>query len=408
MSIIDAVTIRPMLPAEVERVADLLTIGFGGEKSQRLAMLQGNPRFDSSHLIVAEYAGAIVGTATVFPAQMWLSGVPVKVGAVAGVTVQPEQRQQGIAARLMEVAIERMFAAGLAMSILFPFSPKYYNKFGYGVIGEVHTYRLNPANLTVFEEGHQVRPFEAIDLPMMRVMYKGQMTWHNGWFTRSNGWWDELIRRWPQMMVFENDGMIEGYYAYDLETSDQGQRVLRVREFFAAENQAYRGLMSYLAAQTEADVIEYYAPPDTPLRHMLRQPVADQAQNRGWIFNDLCYVAAGPMGRVINLREALTTRFYKRGLSGERVLRVADPLIPSNEQPIVFRIVDGRAETRPSDSATPQIETDIKTISQILAGYLSAKDAHLLGRFETDEDTCSWLDQALADSPLFIQPGDWF
>jgi len=28
----------------------------------------------------------------------------------------------------------------------------------------------------------QVRPFTPADLPMMRVIYKGQLTWHNGWF----------------------------------------------------------------------------------------------------------------------------------------------------------------------------------------------------------------------------------
>jgi len=408
MSIIDTVTIRPVLPDELETVAQMLTLGFGGDKSQRLAMLRNNPRFDSSHLIVVQHEADIVGTMTAFPAQMWLSGVPVKVEAVAGVTVLPEYRRHGIAARMMEFAIGRMSSEGLAMSVLFPFSHRYYNKLGYGTIGDVHIYRITPDNLPAFEEGHKVRPFQSDDLATLRVMYKGQMTWRNGWFTRSNDWWDELTQRWPQIMVFDNDDMAEGFYAYTLETTDRGERLMRLHEFFAAEDAAYRGLIGYLAAQNEADVIEYYAPPDTPLRHLLRQPLASDAQNRGWIFNDLCHISAGPMGRIINLHQALTTRFYKRGLSGERVLKVSDPLIPGNELPIVFRIVDGRAETRPAEEQTPQIETDIITISQILTGYLSAKQARLLGRFQTDEDTCSWLDQAIADSPLFIQAGDWF
>jgi len=75
-------------------------------------------------------------------------------------------------------------------------------------------------------------------------------------------------------MVFDNDGDIEGYYAYDTQFGKTGERVLQLREFFAAEDQAYRGLIGYLAAQNEADVIEYLAPPDTPLRHSLRQPKA--------------------------------------------------------------------------------------------------------------------------------------
>ena len=407
MSILDSVTIRPVLPDELEAVAEVQTVSFGGDKEQALARLLDNPRYDHAHIIAAQYEGRLVGTATVFPAQMWLSGVPVKIGAVAGVAVLPEYRNKGIAGKMMDFSTVRMFAEGQAMAVLFPFSHLYYNKFGYGTIGDLHAYRVKPSNLMVYPEASQVRPFEVGDLPMMRVMYKGQMTWHNGWFTRTNEWWDTIIQRWPNIMVFDDDGMIDGYFSYDIYSTEGGQQVLKIHELFTAENIAFRGLIGHLASQTEADIIEYLAPPDTPLRHMLRQPMADGAKNRGFIFNDLCHITAGPVGRIINLPAALTARFYKRGLSGERVLKVTDPLIPTNEEPLAFRIVDGRAETHPSHDPA-QIETDICTLSQILAGYLSAKDARLLGRFKTDEDTCSWLDQAIADSPLFIQAGDWF
>ncbi len=405
---LDHLTIRPILPDELEQVAYLRAIGFGRSQEQTLTDLQHNPRYNFSHIIVAEDEGEMIGTAAVFPVQMWLSGVPISLGAVAGLTVLPEFRRRGVAAKLMEFAIVRMFAEGLALSALFPFSHKYYRKFGYGTIGDVHAYRLNPSNLTVFVEGHRVRPFEPADLPMMRVMYKGQLTWHNGWFTRSNDWWAALIEQWPEIMVFDNDGMIEGYYVYELKTSGRGERVMNIVEFFAAEDAAYRGLIGYLAAQTEADVIEYLAPPNTPLRHALRQPYADEAQNRGWIFNDLCHVNPGIMGRIINLPLALTSRFYTRGMSGERVLKINDPLIPTNEEPLVFRLVDGRAETRPANSKSPHIETDVATFTQILGGYLTMVDARRLGRLQADEDTCSWLDKAIEDTPLYVQAGDWF
>lgn len=407
--LLDHVTIRPILADELKAVARLRVVGFGGEEEQVLAGLKNNPRYNYSHILVAEYEGELIGSATVFPAEMWLSGVPIKIAAVAGVTVLPEFRRRGVAGKMMEFSIVRMFAEGRAMSALFPFSHKYYRRFGYDTINDVHAYRINPNNLTVFVEGHKVRPFEPDDLPMMRVMYKGQLTWHNGWFTRTNVWWDRILKRWPQVMVFDNDGMIEGYYFYEIKTSTRGERVMHIREFFAAENAAYRGLIGYLAAQNEADVIEYLAPPDTPLRHALRQPQADDAQNRGWIFNDLCHVTPGMMGRIINLPTALTARFYTRGMSGERSLKVTDSIIPTNEEPLVFRLVDGRAETRPADNnGQVQIETDIGTLSQILCGYMTMKDAQRLDRVQTDEDTCSWFDQAIADTPLYVQAGDWF
>ncbi len=406
---IDSVTIRPMQTDEVEAVANLRALGFEGNKDKILSRLLNNPRYDTSHILIADYQGEVVGTATVFPAQMWLSGVPVKVGAVAGVTVLAARRNQGIAAKLMETSIARMRAEGQALSVLFPFSHQYYNKFGYGTVSDLHAYRFTPENLAVSGDVSKVRPFSPDDLPLLRVVYKGQMTWHNGWFTRSNAWWDKMLEyKWPKIVVFDDDDMIDGYCVYQISKRENGERVLNIKEFFAGEAEAYQGLLAYLAAQNEGDVIEYLAPADTPLRHSLRQPIAEGAQNRGWIFNDLCHITPGPMGRIINLSAAMTARFYTRGISGKRVFKVTDPLIPKNEEPILFRLVDGRAETQPAGDSPVQIKTDVVTLSQILCGYLTAVDARRLGRFKTDEDTCSWLDKIIVDSPLYIQSGDWF
>jgi predicted acetyltransferase len=338
---------------------------------------------------------------------MWLSGVPLDIGAVAGVTVLPEQRENGVAGRIMEFLIDRMYSEERALSLLFPFSHKYYNKFGYGTVSDLHVYRFHPDNINQFEGADNVRPFTMADLHIMRVLYKGELTWRNGWFTRSNEWWERIMAQWPQVMVYD-DGMVTGYLCYNLSTNETGKRVLKIHEFFASEDEAYRGLHAFLAGQDDVDVIEYLAPAHTLLHHSLRQPIAVNAQNHGWVFNDLCHVTAGPMARIINLSKALTTRFYTRGMSGEKVLQVTDPLIPGNEETLTFRLVDGRAETHPTGDRKPNIETDIRTLSQILCGYLKATDARRLGWFRADENTCSWLDQIIVDEPLFIQSGDWF
>jgi predicted acetyltransferase len=405
---LDSVTVRPILPDELEKVAYVHAASCGADEAMVLAKLTDNPRFNFTHIIVAEYQGEVIGTTIVFPAQMWLSGVPINIGAVTEMAVLPEFRRNGVAAKMMDFSIVRMVAEGRAMSVLFPFSHKYYRQFGYGTIGDVHVYRLSPNNLTVFPEGHKVRPFNPTDLPMIRVMYKGQLTWHNGWFTRSNEWWDRIMAHWPNIMVYDNEGAIEGYYAYELKTNKRNERELHIIEFFSAEDAAFRGLVGYLAAQNEADVVEYLAPPDTSLRHSMRQPWANDAENRGRFFNDLCHIAPALMGRIINISLALTTRFYTRGLSGERIIKISDPLIPTNEEPLLFRVVDGRAETHPADDGKPQIETDIGTMTQILCGYLSPHDARLLGRLQANEDTCSWLAKVIVDSPIYIQAGDWF
>ncbi len=405
---IDSITVRPMKPSELASVAHLRSVGFKSDKERTLNFLTNNPRYDNSHILVAENKGQLIGTTTAFPAKMWLSGVPLSIGAVAGVTVLPEFEHNGVAAKMMETAIDLMQEQEQALSVLYPFSHKYYQKFGYGDVSDMHVYRINKNNIAINEDTSGVRPFEPEDLPILRVQYKGQLTWRNGWFTRSNEWWDKITEKWAaNIMVYDDGDMPSGYYAYKIIKKD-GLSVLQIIEFFYADAVAFRALVSHLATQSHADEIEYLAPADTPFKHCLYEPVASNAQNRGWIFNDLCHITPGPMARIINLSKALTTRFYTRGVSGVRLMKVTDPFIPANEEVFEFRLVDGRAETNPAPEATPQIETDIVTMTQILCGYMKAMDAYQLGRFKTTEDTCSWLDKIIIDTPLFIQAGDWF
>jgi predicted acetyltransferase len=398
---------------DFEAFAHVKGVCFGGDEKEALEILKDNPRYNTSHVVVAESEGKIVGIATMYPAKLWLSGVPLDIGAIAGVGVLPEYRKQGAAAQMIEMHIKRAASEGYAMTVLFPGMPQYYHKFGFGVVGDLHAYSIAPSNLMEFEERSKVRDFEADDLPMMRVMYKGQMTWHNGWLSRSNEWWDNIIANWPGIVVLDNDGMIDGYLAYELK-EEQGRKIFYIKEFFAAEGEAFRGLIGYLAGRTDVDQIEYLAPPDTPLRHSLHQPRSIDAKNRSegifnFDFHDLCHVTPGPMARITTLNNALTKRFYARHMQGERVIKLTDPLVPGNEEVISFRLVDGRAESKPArPGKEPQVEADIRTFTQILCGYLPAIDAQRLGRLKADEDTCSWFDKAVADSPLYIQSGDWF
>ncbi len=405
------ITIRPLAidNDDFQNFAHLHVAAIGGDPQEILETLKDNPRYNTTHVLVAEMGGKFVGKSTIFPAQMWLSGVPLTIGAMSGTAILPEMDAEAISAELTKGQVAQAAAQEYAFAVLFPKSHSAYHPMGFGVISDLHAYRIQPSNLMNFEEKANVRPYQEDDLPTMRVMYKGQMTWHNGWFTRSKEWWNEIITDWPNIVVFDNDGMIDGYLAYEMQTNEQGQQVLFIKEFFAAEGVAARGLIGFLADQTDVDIIDYLAPTDSVFRYSLIEPHSADAQNRGFIFQDLCHLTAGPMARIINLPTALTKRFYARHMQGERVIKLVDPLIRDNERPISFRLVDGRAEVHPApEGKAPQIEADVRTFTQILCGYLPAVDAQRLGRLKADDDTCSWLDKALVDSPIYIQSGDWF
>ena len=57
------------------------------------------------------------------------------------------------------------------------------------------------------------------------------------------------MAQWPQVMVYD-DGMVTGYLCYNLSTNETGKRVLKIHEFFASEDEAYRGCTPFWLART--------------------------------------------------------------------------------------------------------------------------------------------------------------
>jgi predicted acetyltransferase len=406
----ESVTVRPISQDDLDDVTRLKVIGFGGDADRIRADLESNPRFDLSHVVVAEIEATVVGVATAFPTQLWLSGVPVPAGAVAGVTTQPQYRRRGVAAQMMQFLLERMRRQGLAISILYPFSHAYYRKLGYGTASLVHTYRIAPANLPRFDETQAVRPFGADDLPAVRSLYRAQLSWYDGRLTRNSAWWNAILERAKDrdeiQVVYDSNG-VEGYLRYRYRPHGGGSQILALTEIFTSSDAAYRGLWGYLAGQS-VELIEYHAPPDAPLYQLLANPIGVDAQHNGWVFNEVYSASPALMLRVLDVAEALMARFYPSDMLGEVVIQVDDRQLPANCERISLRLVDGRPETAPAGDLEPDLRTDIGTLSQIYCGFLSPTDAHRLKRLTANEETLIWLSKAMMVQPLFIQAGDWF
>ncbi|MFQ5577834.1 MAG: enhanced intracellular survival protein Eis [Anaerolineae bacterium] len=403
------ITVRQAAADDLDAIAHLKSIGFGRGITAARADLETNPRYSPRDFVLAEINGQPVGTGCAFATQMWLSGVPLQMGAVAGVTTHPNYRNRGVCRAMMEYLVAKMARDGMAISALFPIAHSIYQKLGYAAAAVWHAYSIKPDNLPPLPEKEHVRPFEPDDLPALRSIYRGsELSQADGRLTRSTAWWERLVsdkyRTGSNHIVVFDDGGVEGYLKYTV-TADN---ILDVAEMFVYSDAAYRGLWGHMAARPGITAIACLTPANDPLFHLLNTPADSQGGNRGWVFDDIFHATSSFMLRIIDLPEALTSRFYPHNMMGNRVLKIHDPHIPANQTPLRFRIVDGRPETQPAGNNPPQIETDIGTFSQIFCGFLLPEQARRLKRLHADDETVAWLGKAMATRPLYIQPGDWF
>jgi len=404
------ITVRPAGAEDLDTIVAIRAAAFESDEARIRAGLDNNPRYNYGHYIIGQLEGKPVGAGVAFPIQMWISGVPIQMGAVADVGTLPDYQNRGVATAMMEALLQNMARDGMAISALFPAAQGLYRRLGYADAAVWHDYSVAPDNIPDFEEARHVRPFAPDDLPAMRSIYRGgQLSQADGRLTRSNSWWERLVtedRRTGgnHLAVYDAGEGVEGYASYTL--NDDG--VLKVHELIVYSDAAYRGLWRSLAARPGISAVNYLAPADDPLLHLMVIPRDSRGGNRGWIFDDICHVTSAIMIRIIDLAEALTSRFYPHDMMGNRVIKLHDPQLLNNEEPLNFRIVDGRPDLIPVEGKTPQIEADVATFSQIFCGYLSPEMARRLGKLQADDETVEWLGKAMAARPLFIHKGDWF
>jgi predicted acetyltransferase len=410
-------TYRPITKDEIPVVAEIKARAFRRDVDVYIDALRKGGRVDWRALRLLENKeGQPVAALTAFERRMSLNGGELAAGLVGGVAVPPEQRRRGYGARLMTGLLEELHQCQLPISLLFPFSTAYYARLGYALVNLNWFLDIPPRQLPDYPERMAVRRATPDDHAAICACYERarRQPGHNGWFARTD--WEWQNRVWEEereAVVYPAAGEIEGYLIYTL-TWDTEATPVQVAEWVVTSGAAWRGLTGFLAALGEqATVVTYNAPQDSPLPLALSEPYSTVGGSVEFVYRQVARLVSGFMLRVIHLPAALRARRYPPAVKADLLLRVDDPQLPANSQPLHLHIADGAASVVPARSLFPNdpptsVETDIATFGQILVGFISAEQARALGRLRADDATCAQLTAAFATAPLYLHRSDWF
>jgi ribosomal protein S18 acetylase RimI-like enzyme len=152
------VTIRPMLPDDVDPAADAVLRGGWGDRRAFFAFAASHP---GCQPLVAEDGGQIAGTA--------VGTVNGPAGWVGAVYVDPASRGRGLGARLTDAVIDGLEGAGCRSIVLVATAEgrRIYERRGFV---EETRYRTVEADGTAAPPDPAIRPFRAEDLDAMLVL----------------------------------------------------------------------------------------------------------------------------------------------------------------------------------------------------------------------------------------------
>lgn len=439
-------TIRKARPDDTRDVASLWCDAFPGRRSidDRVRMLESGGRYGGlDTVLVARDEGRLLGACKAYRMEQRILGVVVPMMGLAAVAVAPEHRRRGLGARLCAEAIRIAADRGDVVSALYPFRPDYYERLGWGLVGELHDYRFRTEHLPTSPESRHVRSAAREDAAAIAACYDRAIAGANGPILRDARLWsyrlsDAEIGVRPagdgaasladaedprRFAVVYEQGEVRGYALLrQVQTRTRSDRSVRVRELVAETEAAYGGLMGYLAARADRwPLARHFARPEERFGDRLRDPRPPRHRPTRSLYFPTCRVVRGPMLRMLDVERALRLRPWYRADQGRGPaltvrISVSDDALPHNDGRWSVHL-DGAGNGTvsghpPSESREAEgdpdaaIATDVATFARIHVGELAPTVAARLGRATLHGDG-TLLDRAFATGQRFWLPDEF-
>ncbi|HLK55389.1 MAG TPA: GNAT family N-acetyltransferase [Chthonomonadaceae bacterium] len=386
----------PVREDELDTMLEIMCEAFEMPYAAARTIFYADPYFSLPNKRVLRVGGRVVSCLTLIEAQCWIGKSIVPMLGIAGVATLKVRRGRGYAGRLLEATLQDLRQQGCAFTALIPFSFRYYRKFGWELAGLAYRVRVAPVQLRPSAEARRVRPATDADVEPLRLLYARLTERRTFHCLRDAPRWRYILEHVKQSVVYEdNQGQIQGYLLSELLPGRIEQLTppvtltptLRILELRSATPEAQRGLLGHLAEQRQAGQILFTSTLEDLSACGLLSP--DHAVNEG---NTLGTVEIIPimMTRIVRLRRMLETllpNWADIGVGEEwevarLEIRMSDPQIPSGQERVVLAIrpeggitlAEPPSRTRPEAPAA-SIAGDVKTWSQVVAGYLGAEEA---------------------------------
>lgn len=396
--------IRTATEADIEMHALMGCESFPGGYSyeERLAIFKTSARTRLEDVLIGEEDGQIVAALTAIPFTIWIGGARMPMLGIAGVRNSIEARRKGHASALCIESIRRGRAQGYPVSVLYPFRFDFYRKLGWGAMAELIAYDFFPSSLPDFQSRRNVRRMRLDEMDAVANCYQRFAERGNCLVERPKALWDIYLKEIRELkriaMVYDREGRIEGYVFFKLIPGESMLvQALEIYELVYENIESYQGLLGFVSSmRDQISNVKYWAHPEESFHMALKDPRDLERPILSGLVSRAGQFGLGSMIRVLDVKAALESRNNYNNAAGRVLLKLRDGQIDENNGSFLLSLNDGKPiVSKEDDAQAPTVGMSIDVFSQLYAGALSAKRAHMLGLIETaSADGVELLDRA--------------
>lgn len=356
--------IRPVRESELEWAAALFNNAFriGMEKAR--GWTNGMPLEET--IAVAE-KDRIASFVRMVRYKVWVGGGEMQMGGIGAVSTWADAQGRGYAGELMRRSVKIMRDRGDAVSALYPFSHRYYGKFGWASMGERIIYTDAKQNdIIPHEEKSLVRWCSGEkDIDLLDGAYREYTRRYNGMTIRSRERWEGILRSSQeqngQAYIIVKDKKPIGYFVCEHLPGKPGGHETVVRDFSCISLEAYRAMFGFLATlPTNVVKITVSAPILPNLSSFYKEPFITMKWTLPFQY------------RVVDVERAIALRGFNPETKGKLRVKILDKCGEWNTGVWEIEVESGKGTAKKIAARKTDIEMTIQDFSKLYMGALDA------------------------------------
>lgn len=262
---------------------------------------------------------------------VWFDGALQKAAGIGGVCTLPEARNRGGMRRIFEKLLPYWYQKGYTFSTLYPFSHRFYRKFGYEIIQKANQWYIPMSALKDFP--HTARARLVTDYKELQPVAYEFGRRQNLTINRKGSQWGMLpkdpVKDVTYCYLIDDDAYVIFTKGGHDPLTDEYK--MKVKDFAYESEDAFRRMMGFLyQLNAQFGSVEITLPSQVPIFDMVPEP-----------YDVRLNVDQNGMARLVNIQKALRVMRYPSG-TGRFTLRAVDAQIPENNDIFSVTYKDGR------------------------------------------------------------------
>ncbi|MBN1901278.1 GNAT family N-acetyltransferase [Candidatus Sumerlaeota bacterium] len=333
--------------------------------------------------------------------KVWVGGCEMRMGGIGAVSTWADAQGRGYAGDLMRRSVCIMRDRGDALSALYPFSHRYYGKFGWASMGERIIYAEARQNdIIPHEEKSLVRWCKGEeDIDLLDAAYRKYAQRYNGMTIRPRERWAAILRSMQELngqiyLIIRDENPIGYLYCEQILGKPGGHETI-VRDFACTTQEAYRAMFGFFASlPTNVGKITLSAPFLPNLASFYKEPFITMK----W--------ALPFQYRVLDVERAIGARGFNPDAKGHLKIKILDECGDWNTGVWEIEVASGKGFAKKTTGKKSDIEMTIQDFSRLYMGAFDAASLAAHGVLENiPEKTIMKMDALFRDHPVHLVDG---